>query len=126
MRLSRQIANETLATNGPAGDIYAALHDYIPLATDGDIQDWINTYASEDWSSQDEMVRTITGDASVRCSVSAVVYSVPPSGAKLNLPRQLLLMSRNPSEPGPTNGLPLSLAVHSPSMRLRTGISSVV
>ena len=72
MRLSRQSADETLAISGPAGDIYAALHDYIPSATDSDIQDWINTYASEVWSSQDEMVRTITGDASVRCSVSAL------------------------------------------------------
>jgi len=75
MRLPRHIANETLATSEPAGDIYAALHGYIPLATDDDIQDWINTYASEIWSSQEEMVRIITGDASVRCSVSVTASS---------------------------------------------------
>ncbi|KAF9647804.1 alpha/beta-hydrolase [Thelephora ganbajun] len=65
--ITGQIANETLATNS-AGDIFAALHSYIPLATDSDIQDWINTYSSEVWSSQEERFRTITGDASVRCS----------------------------------------------------------
>ena len=75
MRLSRHIANETLATNA-AGDIYAALHGYFPLATNNDIRDWINTYTSEVWSSEDEKFRTITGDASVRCSVSTVVYSI--------------------------------------------------
>lgn len=69
--MSRQIANETLATNA-AEDIYAALHSFIPLATDNDIQDWINTYSSEAWSSQEEKFRTITGDPSVRCSVSAM------------------------------------------------------
>jgi len=68
---SRHIANETLATSEPAGDIYAALHGYTPLVTDNDIQGWIDTYASEVWSSQEEEVRTITGDASVRCSVGS-------------------------------------------------------
>ncbi|KAF9647809.1 alpha/beta-hydrolase [Thelephora ganbajun] len=65
--ITGQIANETLATNS-AGDIFAALHSYIPLATDNDIQNWINAYSSEVWSSQEERFRTITGDASVRCS----------------------------------------------------------
>jgi len=65
--ITGQIANETLATNA-AEDIYAALHSFIPLVTDNDIQDWINTYSSEVWSSQEEKFRTITGDASVRCS----------------------------------------------------------
>lgn len=82
MRLSRHIANETLAISEPAGNISAALHGYIPLATDDDVQDWINTYASEVWSSQEEMVRTITGDASVRCPVSATAN--PGSDPKLN------------------------------------------
>ena len=74
MRSPRHIANETLATNGPAGDVYAALHEFIPLATNNSIQDWINTYASEVWSSQDEKVRSITGDPSARCSVSTTAY----------------------------------------------------
>ena len=76
-RLLRHIANETLATNA-AGDIYAALHGYFPLVTDSNIRDWINTYASEVRSSEDEKFRTITGGASVRCSVSTTIYSTFP------------------------------------------------
>jgi len=44
------------------------LHDLIPQATDTNIQGWIDTYASEVWTSEDERFRTITGDPSVRCS----------------------------------------------------------
>lgn len=77
MLSSRHIANETLAIGGPPGDIHAALHEFVPLATDNDIRDWMNTYDSEVWSSQEEKVRTITGDISLRCSVSTTACSAP-------------------------------------------------
>ena len=73
---SRHIANETLATD-PEDDIFAALQAFIPLATSDDIQDWVDTYSSETWSSEEEKFRTITGDAVVRCPVSTTHRVIP-------------------------------------------------
>ena len=111
----------------PADNIFTALNGFAPLATDEDIQDWVNTYSSEVWSSQDEKFRTITGDATVRCSVSPIFSMAPylDSSQLTGTPRLLLRMLRNPLELGPTDGSPLSLVALSLSMRLRTGISSL-
>ena len=110
----------------PADDIFTALNGFAPLATDKDVQDWINTYSSEVWFSQDEKFGTITGDATVRCSVSPIFSMAPHSESQLTgTPRLLLQMLRNPLELGPTDGSPLSLVALSLSIPLRTGISSL-
>ena len=111
----------------PADDIFTALNGFAPLATDKDVQDWINTYSSEVWSSQDEKFRTITGDATVRCSVSPIFSMAPylDSSQLTGTPRPSLRMLRNPLELGPTDGSPLSPVALLLSMRLRTGISSL-
>jgi hypothetical protein len=65
-----------------------------------------DTYASDVWSSQDENLRTITGDASIRCSVCNTT-AYPTLDLKRFYPDHCGWCREGL---GPTNGLPPSLA----------------